>query len=142
MDTRLPGCEVGRDGRLHLTADTLRQLRFDRDGLAIVAAGDRYHYVRRDGRTVPTLTVDNGPDPFAEGLVRVPRPTGVAFYDRQLHEAIPAVHTFAWPFADGVAQVCDGCQAAAPDRNGYTAMQGGRWYFIDRHNREVPAAVR
>ncbi|MCW0390217.1 hypothetical protein NB690_000791 [Xanthomonas sacchari] len=138
----VPGCRLGADERLLLTPQALRHLHFDRDGLALLSVGTRFYYVRADGRSLPVITWDNGPDGFTEGLTRGIFHGRIGFYDRQLREVIAPVHDFAWPFEHGVAAVCDGCSADTPDTDGHTPMQGGRWYSIDRHNREVPAPKR
>lgn len=138
----VPGCRLGADERLALTPQALRGLHFDRDGLALLSVGARFYYVRADGRSLPVITWDNGPDGFTEGLTRGIFHGRIGFYDRQLREVIAPVHDFAWPFEHGVAAVCDGCSAGTPDADGHTPMQGGRWYSIDRHNREVPALKR
>ncbi|KMM76966.1 hypothetical protein ACP93_04295 [Xanthomonas sp. NCPPB 1128] len=135
----VPGCRLGADERLALTPQALRGLHFDRDGLALLSVGARFYYVRADGRSLPVITWDNGPDGFTEGLTRGIFHGRIGFYDRQLREVIAPVHDFAWPFEHGVAAVCDGCSAGTPDTDGHTPMQGGRWYSIDRHNREVSA---
>ncbi|MCW0396036.1 hypothetical protein NB696_002490 [Xanthomonas sacchari] len=138
----VPGCKLGADERLALTPQALRHLHFDRDGLALLSVGARFYYVRADGRSLPVITWDNGPDGFTEGLTRGIFHGRIGFYDRRLREVIAPVHDFAWPFEHGVAEVCDGCSAGTPDADGHTPMQGGRWYSIDRHNREVPAPKR
>ncbi|MDQ1093930.1 hypothetical protein QE400_003343 [Xanthomonas sacchari] len=138
----VPGCRLGADGRLALTPQALRRLHFDRDGLALLSVGARFYYVRADGRSLPVITWDNAADGFTEGLTRGIVDGRIGFYDRQLREVIAPVHDFAWPFEHGVAQVCDGCRAGTPDADGHTSMQGGRWYSIDRHNREVPTPTR
>ncbi len=134
----VPGCSVGSDGRLRLAPQTAQRLPFDADGLSVVTVNDQFYYVRADGSSLPVILWDNGPDYFAEGLTRGIFRGRIGFYDRQLREVIPPVHDFAWPFEHGMAQVCDGCSRGTPDGDGHTPMQGGRWYTINRNNREVP----
>jgi len=138
----VPGCSVGADGRLRLSAQTARRLPFDADGVAVLTVGQQFYYVRADGSSLPVITWDNGPDYFTEGLTRGIFHGRIGFYDRQLREVIAPVHDFAWPFEHGVAQVCDGCRRGTPDGDGHTPMEGGRWYSIDRGNREVAAPRR
>lgn len=133
----VPGCSVGSDGRLRLSSHVAQQLRFDADGLSVLLVKDQYYYVRADGSSLPVILSDNGPDAFTEGLTRGVFHGRIGFYDLRLREVVPPVHGYAWPFANGVARVCDGCRPGTPDINGYTPMQGGRWYYIDRRNREV-----
>ncbi|MCC4594366.1 WG repeat-containing protein [Xanthomonas campestris pv. phormiicola] len=138
----VPGCSVGADGRLRLSPQTARRLQFDADGLAVLTVQNQFYYVRADGSSLPVITWDSGPDYFAEGLTRGIFHGRIGFYDRQLREVIAPVHDFAWPFEHGVARVCDGCRRGTPDGEGHTPMQGGRWYAIDRRNREVPEPQR
>jgi hypothetical protein len=132
------GCRVAADGRLRLSPRTAQGLQFDADGLSVLTVGDQFYYVRADGSSLPVILWDSGPDYFAEGLTRGIFHGRIGFYDRQLREVIPPVHDFAWPFENGVARVCDGCRRGTPDGDGHTPMEGGRWYAIDRNNREVP----
>ena len=132
------GCSVAADGRLRLAPQTAQRLQFDADGLSVLTVGDQFYYVRADGSSLPVILWDNGPDYFTEGLTRGIFHGRIGFYDRQLREVIPPVHDFAWPFENGVARVCDGCRRGTPDGDGHTPMEGGRWYAIDRSNREVP----
>lgn len=138
----VPGCSVGADGRLALSPQAVRGLQFDADGLSVLTVNDRFYYVRADGSSLPVILWDNGPDYFAEGLTRGIFHGRIGFYDQQLREVIAPVHDFAWPFENGVAQVCDGCHRGTPGLDGHTPMLGGRWYFIDRDNREVPEPQR
>lgn len=138
----VPGCSVGADGRLVLSPQAVRRLRFDADGLSVLTVQDRFFYVRADGSSLPVILWDNGPDYFTEGLTRGIVNGRIGFYDQQLREVIPPVHDFAWPFDNGVARVCDGCRRGTPGLDGHTPMLGGRWYYIDRSNREVPEPSR
>src|SRR6202030_1523187 len=57
-------------GHFHLKNKHLVALDFDRNGLASVNIDGGWYYARRDGRLVPVMTMDNGADPFSEGLAR------------------------------------------------------------------------
>ncbi len=127
----LPGCEV--DGhRLKLSADALKGLEYDAHGLAVVHADGGFHYVDRSGRSLPVLAWDNGADIPQEGLLRGRVGDRVGYFDLQFRQVIPALFDFAWPFEDGVAEVCNGCRRGTPDGDGHTPMEGGEWFRIDR----------
>lgn len=127
----LPGCQLHGD-RLVLDKAALATLPYDQHGLAAVYAGDGYHYVRANGRHLPVITFDNGPDYVAEGLVRGRVGTRIGYFDTQFRQAFPATFDFGWAFEDGVARVCNGCRPGTPDDHGHTAMVGGTWHRIDR----------
>lgn len=133
----LPGCEVV-DGAPRIAADVLPDLPYDADGLAAVYAADSFHYVTRAGRTQAVLTWDSGPDYVEEGLLRGRVGPRVGYFTPALEQAFPATFDFAWPFADGIAQVCEGCRPGTPDGEGHTPVEGGHWFHINRQGIRVP----
>lgn len=134
----LPGCTL-ETGSPRIEEQTLAQLDYDDDGLAVVWAGDSFHYVNRQGRTQAVITWDNGPDPLAEGLMRGRVGARIGYFDARLGQAFPATFDFGWPFTDGIAQVCNGCRRGPADAQGHIPMEGGVWFHIDRQGRRVPA---
>ena len=132
----LAGCEVV-DHRLRIAPGTLRNLGFDGQGLAVVYADQGFHYVDRKGRSLPVLAWDNGPDSQQEGLLRGRVGNRVGYFDLKFRQVVPGTFDFAWPFQDGVAQVCNGCHRGTPDADGHTPMEGGEWFRIDRSGRRV-----
>ncbi|NEV64594.1 WG repeat-containing protein [Thiorhodococcus minor] len=86
-------------------------------------------------------TLDNGPDPFAEGLVRSRRAGRILYVDVHFREVIGPRYDWGWPFAQGRALVCRGCR---PLQDGeHSRVSGGRWGWIDRQGREVvPVQLR
>ena len=134
----LPGCRFVY-GRLQLEPTALATLRYDTHGLAPVHAGGGYHYVKPDGRQLPVITFDNGPDYLAEGLLRGRVGTRIGYFDTQFRQAFPATFDFGWAFDEGVARVCNGCTRGTPDAHGHAAMVGGTWHRIDRNGRPAYA---
>lgn len=132
----LAGCRL-EQGRLSIDTTARSKLAYDRHGLAAVHAGDSFHYVSRQGRTQAVITWDNGPDYVEEGLLRGRVGDRIAYFDATLEQAVPGTFDFGWPFANGVAQVCNGCRRGTPDGDGHTPMEGGEWFRIDRQGRRV-----
>jgi len=125
------------DGTIRLAPAHLRRLDFDRAGLAAVHVGESFHYVRRDGRTAPVMTMDNGADPFVQNRARSRLGGKIGFIDRSLRLVIPRRYDGALPFTRGAAEVCTGCTPASDGEHGW--YEGGRWARIDRSGRERPA---
>ncbi|AWH18302.1 hypothetical protein C1922_13845 [Stenotrophomonas sp. ZAC14D2_NAIMI4_7] len=132
----LPGCTVA-EGQPQLDATALAALPYDAQGLAVVHAGGSFHYVERTGRSLAVITWDNGPDTLQEGLLRGRVGERIGYFDVTLRQVIEPTFDFAWPFHDGVAEVCNGCQRGTPDADGHTPMEGGDWFRIDRRGRRV-----
>ncbi len=62
---------IDPDGHPHVTPGHLHRLRYDRRGLATIHIG-QWYYMRRSGRLAPVMTLDNGAEPFSDGLARSP----------------------------------------------------------------------
>ena len=89
-------------------------------------------------QTTPVvLTWDNGPETPQEGLLRARVGNRVGYFDLTFRQVVPGTFDFAWPFQDGVAEVCNGCRRGTPDGDGHTPMEGGEWFHIDRQGRRV-----
>lgn len=127
------------DGSYAVGPDALRQLRFDRHGLAafaIRAAG--YAYVRRDGRALLVPTFDNGPDEFADGLVRVRLGDKLGYADRRLKLVIPAIYDGAHPFTGKRAWACIGCTPVSDGEHSW--YRGGQTVCLDPRGHNRPEA--
>jgi hypothetical protein len=59
----------------------------------------------------------------------------VGFFDRRGRVVIVPRFTYALPFSEGRAAVCEGC-AETPEGE-HRAVRGGRWGFINRRGRLV-----
>lgn len=134
-----PCASRAADGSLHIDRRHLARLDYGSGRLAAVfVEGSGWAYVRRGGETLEVLTEDNGPDDFADGLVRIRRGGKIGYADRSFRIVIPTSFDFAWPFARGRALVCRGCRVEpAGTAAEHAAVSGGRWGYIDRAGREV-----
>ena len=130
-------CAIRENGEIRIAREHLDALDFDADGLAAILVDRQWYYVRADGVNAPVVTWDNGPDEFSEGLARTRVDGKIAFIDRRLEVVLPPEYDFAWPFEDGVAQVCKGCREERRPGDEHTAMVGGSWGYIDRAGKEI-----
>ncbi|MEA2164966.1 MAG: hypothetical protein QOK37_3093 [Thermoanaerobaculia bacterium] len=127
---------VQRDSSIRILPPHLRALDFDSNGLAtLVIEKGRWFYVKRNGRSIEVLPFDNGADYFVEGLVRGRRNGKIAFFDHAFRMVIQPRYDFAWPFEEGLAEVCSGCREVAEGE--HRTMTGGVWGYIDRRGHEV-----
>ena len=118
----------------HLKRQHLLALDFDRNGLASVNIDGGWFYVRRDGRLAPVMTMDNGAEPFSEGLARSPVGGKIGFINRNLALVIPARYDGALPFQHAGAEVCIDCRMVSHGE--HSSYEGGRWACIDQHGHE------
>jgi hypothetical protein len=135
----VPDClRQGPTGTLFVAPLVLKKLDFDSYGLApLLSRKERWIYVNRKGlvvvKGVPTM--DNGPDSFHDGLVRVVRNNKYGFANRRGHLVIPAVYDGAMNFEKGKARVCKGCEDkcadASHDACEHHFFAGGEWFEVD-----------
>jgi hypothetical protein len=121
-------------GHFHLKPRHLQALDFDRHGLASVYIDGGWYYVRREGRLAPVMAMDNGAEPFSEGLARSPVGGKIGFIDLHLALVIAAKYDGALPFERGGAEVCIDCKLVSHGE--HSAYEGGRWACIDRQGHE------
>ncbi|NEV61142.1 WG repeat-containing protein [Thiorhodococcus minor] len=130
-----PACAAREGERLILAQRHLRQMRYETEGLASVWVAGRWYYARPSGAALPVVTLDNAPDPFAEGLVRSRRQGRIVYADAHFREVIGPRYDWGWPFAQGRALVCRGCRPLQEGEHSH--VSGGRWGWVDRQGREV-----
>lgn len=132
---RFEACARHEGGMIRVAPTHVARMRFERGLAELRVPGIGCLWARRDGLALPVFTLDNGPDPFAQGLVRGWREDKVAFYDRRLRLVLATPYDWAFPFdARGEALVCKGCRSDGRDP---ASMIGGRWGIIDRKGRLV-----
>ncbi len=92
--------------------------------------------MRPDGESLSVINFDNSPDSWSEGLVRGRRDGKIVFFNRRFEEATGKRYDWAWPYEDGHALMCEGCELE--DSGGeHRALVGGSWWFIDRAGKKV-----
>jgi hypothetical protein len=110
-------------------------MRFDSHGLAsVLSRREGWMYVVRTGRVVISgvPSVDNGPDSFHDGLVRVVKNKKYGFANRQGQLVVPPVYDGAMNFENGRARVCKDCESKCADQScEYHSFAGGEWFQID-----------
>ena len=133
-----PGCAVvNADDTVTFVPAHLARMATDADGLARVLMAGRWFYVRPSGEHLEVVTYDNGPDEYAQGLVRSLRAGRIGYFDRTLRAVVPAAFDWGWPFEGGRALVCRGCELDPPDSDGHRTVSGGLWGYIDPSGKEV-----
>ena len=133
----IPNClRLLAGGDLFIAPHVVRQLHFDSYyGLApVFSRVNGWMYVSRKGKAVvrDVPTVDNGPDLFHDGLVRVLSHQKYGFANRKGQLVIPLTYDGAINFDNGKAKVCKGCESkcsgADCERH---VFAGGEWFQID-----------
>jgi hypothetical protein len=124
-------------GRITLAKNFLKQLNFDKHGLAAIFTQEQYYYVRKDGSVLAVVAFDNWADDYQEGLVRSFTGGKIAYFDRNFKQVIGPTYDWGQPFKDGRALVCRGCTLQAPDADGHQGFSGGVWGYINKDGEEI-----
>lgn len=136
----VPNCiQTGDSARLFLSANYLRELTFDRFGLApVYTREDGWMYVNHRGRVIVSgvAAMDNWADGFHDGLVRVLKNGKYGFANPKGMIVIPPAYDGALNFENGTAKVCRSCHCDNRDAE-HCALTGGEWFRIDTRGRVV-----
>lgn len=114
----------------YLSPKALKKLDFKDQELVSVFMKNSFYYVRKDGKYRETLTYDNGADPFSDGLARTKIDGKIGFFNTNLDIVLKPIYDFAFPFYNGVAEICTGCQEKEDGE--HTMLDGGKWQKINR----------
>jgi len=108
----------------------LKTLNFKNKELIAVPIDKHWYYVHKSGKKIRTLTYDNGPDEFKDGLARTRYKGKIGFFNRNLEMILKPVYDFAFPFYKGKAEICTGC--IEKQDGDHTMLDGGKWKKINR----------
>ena len=105
-------------------------------GVAPVVLAPRFGYIDCKGRFFETLSFDNGPDDFRDGLVRVRKKGRIGYANLAGQIVIPPRFEDADRFCRGVARVGEQCRTHQEGEHRVVACRGTR--YIDTRGRFVP----
>jgi len=115
----------------YLNKKFLQNLDFSKQDLISIYVGSSWFYVREDGKSISVIRGDDGKaDRFKEGLARIKINGKIGFFNKTLDIILNPIYDFAFPFNNGVAEICVGCQEVIVD--GQSMLDGGSWKRIDR----------
>lgn len=130
-------CATRKDGVLVVSKEHLENMYYSEDGLAAAIIDDQWYYIKPNGKLLPIITYDNGADYFKEGLTRSLVDGKIAYFDAKFQQVIGPKYDWGWPFENGFALVCNGCNPGPRDDDGHTFMLGGKWGYIDKSGKEI-----
>ncbi|MCW8980014.1 MAG: WG repeat-containing protein [Altibacter sp.] len=134
--TEFKNCgQLDNAGNISINEQHFSQIWFNDDGLADIRIHDGIYYINKDAKLVRTHLFDNGPDYFKEDLARTVKDNKFGFINKQLTVVIEPQYDFAFPFMNGVAKVCNGCQLKPVGE--HKAVEGGKWGQIDKQGNVV-----
>ena len=132
----LIGCSTHSDNKpksqtSYLEKRYFKNLDFSTVELQSVMVDKKWYYVTKEGKAIETITNKEGKaDEFKEGLARTRIDGKIGFFNKTLDIVLKPIYDYAFPFYDGVAEICVGCIEHGEEENGM--IEGGSWKSIDR----------
>jgi hypothetical protein len=115
----------------YLNKKYLQSINFHNKNLALKQIDNRWYYIRKDGKAMRVILDEEGkPDQFREGLARTRINGKIGFFNKNLDMVLPPFYDYAFPFHNGISEVCIGCKYMNID--GHNIVNGGEWKKIDR----------
>lgn len=113
---------------------------FKNGKIAFVFHQGNWACIDRDGKILhQVMAFDNGPDPFVGGLSRMVDAGKIGFFNAEGLVVISPEFDFAFPFAEGLAVACVGCDQVPQGE--HAIVEGGKWGYIDAHSDWVIPAI-
>ena len=127
------------NGKIVLPARYALAENFSQEGIAAVADNTGWHYIDTKGKTLfHAFVYDNAPDSYSEGLARYINAKGqFGFNDLRGKIVIKARFSYARPFKEGLAAVCEGCRFVKVGE--HSTIMGGSWGYVDKTGKVVIA---
>ncbi len=111
----------------YVNREFLQHINFHGKEIIPIKIKNRFYYLRQDGKIMETLTFDGKADEFSDGLARTKINGKIGFFNRNLEIVLKPIYDFAFPFHNGIAEICMGCKESSDG-----LLDGGRWEKINR----------
>jgi len=112
----------------YMSPSDLEHINFHNKELTTIKLNNTFYYLRKDGKMRETLEFDGKADRFSDGLARTKINGKIGFFNTNLEIELKPIYDFAFPFHNGVAEICMGCKDGGKD----ALLDGGRWKKISR----------
>jgi len=133
--TEFYNCGAIKDDILNLNREDINRLDFAVSPATVYVKGNvkgyvdgAVFYVLPSGKTIRAHPIDNGADPFIDGLARGIKAGKYGFFNKDLNFVIEPRYDFVFPFRGDSAVVCSGCIFTGGE---YSRVIGGKWGAIN-----------
>ncbi len=117
--------------RVYATYFDTSNINFNGKNLILAKINNRFYYIKKNGKAMPVYINEKGKiDRFKEGLARTKIDGKIGFFNKNLDMVIEPFYDFAFPFHNGISDICVGCVEKIEDNS--SLLDGGEWKRIDR----------
>ncbi len=105
----------------------LKHIDFHNQEVIPIKIKNSFYYIRQNGKIMKTLTFEGKADKFVDGLARTKLNGKIGFFNRNLEIVLKPIYDFAFPFHNGISEICMGCKEDSDE-----LLDGGKWEKINR----------
>lgn len=110
-----------------------QEVTFNKSGIAHILTKDGWVAINRKKKVVyKPFIFDNGPDYVQEGLLRFVENGKMGFVNEAGKKVIKAQFDFVFPFEQGRARFCNGCQTIQDGEHSRLDEKTGTWGEVDK----------
>lgn len=125
-----------KSGKVIIKPQYQQAMDFTKEKVSFVVHNNRWVCIdTKNNILLEAFIYDNGPDYYSENFARFIENKKIGYFDSYCKKKISASFDFAYPFENGYAKVCNGCESKL-DGEHYTIF-GGNNGMIDKKGKIV-----
>lgn len=111
-------------------------MEFTKSGVAFVVSKNKWICIDAKNKfLLESFLYDNGPDYISESLARYVEEGKMGFHNERCQKVIEALYDFAYPFENGYALVCNGCELQPEGE--HKRIVGGKYGILNKKGKIV-----
>ncbi|TGM25883.1 WG repeat-containing protein [Leptospira selangorensis] len=125
-----------KTGKVVIQPQYEQAMEFTKSGVAFVVSKNKWVCIDAKNHVLlESFLYDNGPDYLSERLARFVKNGKMGFHDERCQKIIEADYDFVYPFENGYAIVCNGCELKPEGE--HKRILGGLYGVINRKGKVV-----
>ncbi|ABZ95528.1 Conserved hypothetical protein [Leptospira biflexa serovar Patoc strain 'Patoc 1 (Ames)'] len=129
-----------KKGNVMIKPEYQHAMEFTKSGVAFVVLKNKWVCINHKNNVLlESFLYDNGPDYISERLARFVENGKMGFHNERCQKVIKATYDFVYPFENGYAIVCNGCELKPEGE--HKRIVGGLYGLINRKGKLVVPVV-
>ncbi|GBF43722.1 hypothetical protein LPTSP2_30250 [Leptospira ellinghausenii] len=125
-----------KKGKVIIKPQYEQAMEFSKSSVAFVVSKNKWICIdTKNNFLLESFLYDNGPDYIVESLARYVEEGKMGFHNERCQKVIEAQYDFAYPFENGYAIVCNGCELQPEGE--HKRIVGGKYGIINKKGKIV-----
>lgn len=125
-----------KKGKVIIKPQYEQAMEFTKSGVAFVVSKNKWICIDAKNKfLLESFLYDNGPDYISESLARFVEEGKMGFHNERCQKVIEAQYDFAYPFENGYALVCNGCESQPEGE--HKRIVGGKYGILNKKGKIV-----